>query len=96
MAAIGEAANQCLSNSFNPTSSPVPSAQTNQASPSSQFPEAQSSPFADLNVPSQSFHAEFITHPIPAYPVSGGVSPPLAPVTPTSDSPGHSLSLIHI
>ena len=92
LAAISES----LSNSFNPTSSPVPSTQTNQASPGSAFADAQSSPFTvgDINVPSQSFHAEFITHPIvgPAYPSGGGVSPPLAPVTPTSDSPGHSPS----
>jgi hypothetical protein len=93
MAAIGEAANQCLSTSFNNSNSPG-GVNAGQPSPAgSSHYEAQNSPFGEMGVPTQEFHAEFITHPI-NYP-SGGVSPPLDPVTPTSGtggSPGHSPS----
>merc|ERR1711892_221022 len=85
MAAIGEAANQCLSTSFNNSNSPG-GVNTGQPSPAgSSHYEAQHSPFGEMGVPAQEFHAEFITHPI-NYP-SGGVSPPLDPVTPTSGAP---------
>ena len=93
MAAIGEATNQCLSTSFNNSNSPG-GVNTGQPSPAgSSHYEAQHSPFGEMGVTTQEFHAEFITHPI-NYP-SGGVSPPLAPVTPTSGtagSPGQSPS----
>ena len=91
MAAIGEAASQCLSNSFNPSGSPsVPHSQPSPAGSGSHY-EAQNSPFGEMggvHGGGQEFHAEFISQPI-GYP--GGVSPPGAPGTPCSE-PGQSPS----
>ena len=107
MAQIGEAAGQCLSGSYQSTSSPSHAQpahqQQGQASPagsSSQY-ESQHSPFGDMSAVQgvQEFHAEFITHPINYNQLSGRGSPGRMPgpgspeqsPSPSSVSPNNTL-----
>ncbi|XP_023336438.1 estrogen receptor isoform X2 [Eurytemora carolleeae] len=78
MAALGEAASQCL-NHYNPSHSPGMSHE--DSSPGNAHYDQEQSPYNELS--SHEFQAKFITRPL----IYGGMSPSSAPV---NLSPGHS------